>query len=159
MPSGVEQRGEPIGDSLLNYSLTAVMELLLNLVWIAMALAAFSALLRKRSTVPRLPGVTYSNALLALACALVLLFPVVSASDDLHPTQAVLEDATKRMQQVVAPYQHGESGSFTAMLPALLAIYLMFALIALLAWRPIAYEARVISREYSPHDGRSPPSL
>ena len=153
---GVERGGKP-GGSLLDCSLTAFVELLLNLAWIAMALTAFSALLRRRCTAPRLSGVSYSKALLALTCVLVLLFPFVSASDDLHPTQAVLEDATKRVQQAIAPIQHVETGSFTAMLPALFVIYLMFALVALRAWRPIATEARLISSEQTPHDGRSPP--
>ncbi len=85
-------------------SLYRPMELLLNLAWVALALAAFSALLRSRSAKSqgrhKLP---YGKALLALTCVLVLLFPVVSASDDLHPAQAVLEEATKRIQQFAAP--------------------------------------------------------
>jgi uncharacterized membrane protein SirB2 len=134
------------------------MELLLNLLWIAMTIAAFCVFTRKRRASRQLPQVPYAKALLGLACVLVLLFPVVSASDDLHPTQAVLEDATKRIQQVSAPHQQVRADWITGMLPALLAIYLMFALVALRAWRPIASEARVISREHTPHDGRSPPS-
>ena len=105
------------------------MELLLNLLWVAMVLAAFCGFLRKRSTRAQHADIPYVQALLALACVLVLLFPVISASDDLHPTQAVLEDATKRMQQAVAPYQHVQAGLSTAMLPALLAVSLMFALV------------------------------
>src|ERR1035438_2059956 len=89
---------EPIGDSLLNYSQTNCMELLLNLLWVAMALAAFCVFTWKRRAASQLPKVPYAKALLGLACVLVLLFPVISASDDLHPTQAVLEDATKRIQ-------------------------------------------------------------
>jgi hypothetical protein len=147
-----------MGRSLLNYWLTNFMELLLNLVWVAMALAAFSVFVRKRCAYSQPPNVPYAKALFALACVLVLLFPVVSASDDLHPTQAVLEDATKRVQQAVAPYQQVQAGLFTSMLPALLNVYLMFALVALHAWWPIACEAGVISRERTLHDGRSPPT-
>jgi|GEM_PF-1700841 len=148
-----------MGRSLLNYWLTNFMELLLNLLWVAMALAAFSVFVRKHCAYSQLPNAPYAKALFALACVLVLLFPVVSASDDLHPTQAVLEDATKKIQQAVAPYQQVQAGLFTSMLPALLAIYPMFALVALHAWRPIACEAQVIFRECTPHDGRSPPTL
>ncbi len=78
------------------------MELLLNLVWIAVAVAAFTALARMQrapAQMRQIHGARYTNALLALACVLVLLFPIISASDDLHPSQAVLEDATKRIQQ------------------------------------------------------------
>lgn len=134
------------------------MELLLNLLWVAMALAAFSVFMRKRRADSFLAKVPHAKAALVLACVLVLLFPFVSASDDLHPTQAVLEDATKRIQHVVAHYQH-QAGSFGSMLPALLALFLMFALVALRAWQPIACEARVMQCESTPHDGRSPPSL
>ena len=156
---GAAAGDEPRGGSLLNYSLTVFMELLLNLLWIAMVLVAFSVFLQKRRDGSLLPKVPYGKALLALACVLVLLFPFVSASDDLHPTQAVLEDATRRMQQAMAPHQQVQAGLFTAMLPGLLAIYLMFALITLHAWQPIACEAEVTYRERTPHDGRSPPSL
>jgi amino acid transporter len=135
------------------------MELLLNLLWVAIVVAAFSVFLRKRRDDSVLPKVPYGKALLALACVLVLLFPFVSASDDLHPTQAVLEDATKRMQQAVAPYQQVRASLFASMLPALLAVYLIFTLVMLHAWRPITCEAGVIDRERTPHDGRSPPSL
>jgi len=139
--------------------LTDFMELLLNLLWVSMALAAFSAFLRNRSASPEIRGAPLSMALLALACVMVLLFPIVSASDDLHPTQAVLEDATKRIQHVIAPNQQVQSGLFAAVVPALLAASLLFALVTLHGCRPITCEARVVNRERTPHAGRSPPAL
>lgn len=99
------------------------------------------------------------KALLALACILVLLFPVVSASDDLHPSQAVLEDATKRVQQLIAPLRHVKSGSLAGMVPALLASYLLLALVVLYVWKPSVREARIIGRGRTLRDGRSPPPL
>src|SRR6516162_4156028 len=118
------------------------MELLLNLVWLALALLSFFAFVRKRKLSPVHSRSPYGTALLALACALVLLFPVVSASDDLHPTQAVLEDATKRVQQLSASLHSGNFVSFSSMVPALLAIYLLAALVALQVWRLDLPEAR-----------------
>ena len=135
------------------------MELLLNLLWVAMALAAFCVLLRNRNAAHRLRGVPLSLAVLALACALVLLFPFVSASDDLHPTQAVLEDASKRIQRVIAPNQQVQSGLFAAVLPALLAASLLFALVTVRGNRPIACKAPVVNRECTPRAGRSPPAV
>ncbi|MGA9567281.1 MAG: hypothetical protein WBS19_17280 [Candidatus Korobacteraceae bacterium] len=140
-------------------SLYRPMELLLNLVWVAMALAAFCTLLRNRRVASQLPQVPYGKALLALACVLVLLFPVVSASDDLHPAQAVLEEATKRVQQLSAPLHHIQSVSDGGIILYLLATYLLFALLALQVWKPIAQEAMVIHRERLPRAGRSPPSF
>jgi uncharacterized BrkB/YihY/UPF0761 family membrane protein len=133
------------------------MELLLNLLWLAMTLVAFCALVSKRvagSDPSRLP---YRKALLALACVLVVLFPFVSASDDLHPTQAVLEDATKRLQQAIAPSQHAPS--VAAILPALLSALLVISLAAQHGWLPVSYEGHTIYRERVPRAGRSPPSF
>ena len=135
------------------------MELLLNLVWVTLVLVAFCTFLRKGRACAWTARVPYVTALLALSCMLVLLFPVVSASDDLHPTQAVLEDATKRIHQIVAPLEHLQGNSLPGTLPALLAIYLLCALVALQSWQPIAREARAMARERSPRDGRSPPQL
>jgi hypothetical protein len=135
------------------------MELLLNLSWVAMALAAFFAFAHCRRDFSGAGRMPYGTALLALACMLALLFPVISASDDLHPTQAVLEDATKRLQQVVAPLQHVQAGPFLSMLPALLALSLMSSLAASSFGPPVACRARVLHRERNSLDGRSPPSL
>jgi len=133
------------------------MELLLNLAWLVLALLASIAFVRRRRATAGHFPVAYGTAFLALACALVLLFPVVSASDDLHPTQAVLEDATKRIQQVVVP-QHGNF-SCPSLIPALLALYLLAALIALQFWQSDPPAARVVSLPRKPLFGRSPPSL
>jgi len=135
------------------------MELLLNLVWMFLALVALSVFMRRRHKAATTPRMPYGKALLALACVLVLLFPVVSASDDLHPTQAVLEDATKRVQQLAVPLQRVHGGSLAGMVPAVLAMYLLCALVTLLVGQPIAQDVRVIDRAWSPHDGRSPPRV
>lgn len=135
------------------------MEVLLNLVWVTFALVAIFAFLRNRRTRAFTPRVSFSCAFLALACALVLLFPVVSASDDLHPTQAVLEDATKRVAQFVAPTQHVQVEWGSGILPLLFALCLGFALVLLRTMGPMSQEARVIVRERIPRAGRAPPSL
>jgi hypothetical protein len=135
------------------------MELLLNLVWLALALLSFGLFVMRRKATVRHLQAPFGVALLALACALILLFPVVSASDDLHPTQAVLEDATKRIQQMVAPQHHSNFSSASSMVPALLAVYLLAALVVLQVWQLDPSEARVISLVRKPVPGRSPPSL
>src|SRR5271165_1224517 len=135
------------------------MEFVLNLVWVTFALSAICAFLRNRRTGAWTPHVSFSCAFLALACALVLLFPVVSASDDLHPTQAVLEDTMKRVAQFVAPAQHLQIQWGSGILPLLCAMNLGFALVLLRTLRPISPEARVIVRERTPRAGRAPPSL
>ena len=58
------------------------MELFLNLLWLATAMTALW-IARRRS----------SRALSAIGCALVLLFPIVSVSDDLLPDRDSFEEA------------------------------------------------------------------
>ena len=64
------------------------MELLLNLAWLLLALPAYwlwrSA--KRRSLSSR-------QCLLALVCVLTLLFPVISATDDLHAMRAEMEES------------------------------------------------------------------
>src|SRR5271166_6632604 len=64
------------------------MELLLNLAWLLLALPAYW--LWRRSA----RRFTSLQCLLALGCLLVLLFPVISASDDLHVMRAEMEDSS-----------------------------------------------------------------
>jgi hypothetical protein len=69
------------------------MELLLNLAWLLLALPAYW--LWRRGAETRLARrVTSLQCLLALGCVLVLLFPVISASDDLHAMRAEMEDSS-----------------------------------------------------------------
>jgi hypothetical protein len=65
------------------------MELLLNLAWMLLAVPAYW-LWRRDAGARRVSG---PQCLLALGCALVLLFPVISATDDLHAMRAEMEDA------------------------------------------------------------------
>lgn len=69
------------------------MEVILNLIWTALAVAAVIhfSLRRPRRLEPRSVG--NLPCALALGCALILLFPVISVTDDLHP-DAVAVDAS-----------------------------------------------------------------
>ena len=69
------------------------MELLLNLAWLLLALPAYWVWRRGTGARPA-NGVNSLHCLLALGCALVLLFPVISASDDLHAMRAEMEDSS-----------------------------------------------------------------
>jgi hypothetical protein len=73
------------------------MELLLNLAWLALALPAFW-LWRGSRTASRRRTFTALQCLLALGCMLVVLFPVVSATDDLRAIRSEMEEspASKR---------------------------------------------------------------
>ena len=129
------------------------MELLLNLVWVSLALAAFLGFARGRTTT----HVPYRKSLIALGCALLLLFPIVSASDDLHPTQAVMEDASKRVQLAVAPLHLLRTSTLPPMVPAMLMLVLMCALVILLPWRQLAAAKVALDGVLVASAGRAPP--
>jgi hypothetical protein len=75
------------------------MELFLNLCWLSLVLPAyllwrqrtFASSKNKRATQSPLPPLIF---LCVLGCALVLLFPVISASDDLHAMRAEMEESS-----------------------------------------------------------------
>jgi hypothetical protein len=83
------------------------MELLLNLVWLLLLLPAYW--LWRRGAGARLERrVTALQCLLALGCAVVLLFPVISATDDLHAMRAEMEESasSKRTVRQAASEKH-----------------------------------------------------
>jgi hypothetical protein len=72
------------------------MELFLNLCWLSLLLPAW-LLWRQRTSAP---GPIHLAArplvfICALGCILVLLFPVISATDDLHPMRAEMEESKR----------------------------------------------------------------
>jgi hypothetical protein len=75
------------------------MELLLNLAWVLLALPA--CWLWRRDAGARVARrITPLQCLLALGCGLVLLFPVISASDDLHAMRAEMEESASSKRTV-----------------------------------------------------------
>ena len=76
------------------------MELLLNLVWLLLVLPAYW--LWRRGAGARLAcRVTALQCLLALGCVVVLLFPVISATDDLHAMRAEMEESASSKRTVL----------------------------------------------------------
>ena len=69
------------------------MELLLNFLWLMLAMPAFVIWRQHLSSSHGTAKVQHSRSLLLLGCLLVLLFPAVSASDDLHPISAEIEES------------------------------------------------------------------
>jgi beta-lactamase regulating signal transducer with metallopeptidase domain len=64
------------------------MELLLNLIWVVLAVSALYAWSRRRNHPQSRPH------LIALICLLALLFPVISATDDLNAMRSEMEDSS-----------------------------------------------------------------
>ena len=76
------------------------MELFLNLCWLSLLLPAF-LLWRQRTGSTgrdgRAPGLEHRSLVFvgALGCALILLFPVISATDDLHAMRPEVEESER----------------------------------------------------------------
>jgi hypothetical protein len=83
------------------------MELLLNLAWMLLALPA-CWLWRRDAGLRLARRVSSLQCVLALGCALVLLFPVISASDDLHAMRAEMEESStsKRTVRLASGEKH-----------------------------------------------------
>lgn len=101
------------------------MELLLNLAWLLLALPAYWLWQDGRAQRSR-RRFSSRQCLLALGCALVVLFPVVSATDDLHALCAAVEESPISKRSVrqssgekTAPVQsHHALASTAAFAPA-----------------------------------------
>ena len=81
------------------------MELLLNLFWLALALPAAWLLKKTIQSAPAQGSAAIGllRSAVLLACVLTLLFPVVSASDDLHAMRPEIEESgTKRVSRQTA---------------------------------------------------------
>jgi len=75
------------------------MELLLNLVWLMLALPALLLSRRARRAAEDSGQVCRTNSFVLVGCLLLLLFPVISATDDLLALRFEMEEssATKRL--------------------------------------------------------------
>ncbi len=134
------------------------MELLLNLIWVSLGMAAFLALMWHRpQSSPG--GLAYPRALLTLACVLLLLFPIVSASDDLHPAQALLEEAPRRVQHFVSPLHLGHCGYPLPLLAILLTLAFWAAPAAWQLCPPVELSTPASSGFGLSSRGRAPPAL
>jgi len=131
------------------------MELLLNLIWVALAMGSFVIFMRRRQL--NRDGTVYWRSLLVLAFLLLLLFPVISASDDLHPTQALAEDATKRIQYLASPLHFSGGNTASHMLPMLPLLGLLLALVKSQPLTEVETEPCRLDGHGISGDGRGPP--
>jgi uncharacterized membrane protein len=140
-------------------TLVEMMEVLLNAIWLLVAIVAFCywhGVGYRGASTRRDPGTSYG--ILALACALILLFPVISLTDDLHSDTAVMEESSRTVMKARAATEaclrQGRS-SFPAALMALASSAADFHVFAaeVVPLEPCALYLALIS----PCEGRSPP--
>jgi hypothetical protein len=104
------------------------MELLLNLVWLTIALAAAGVFHIRWQRNRRQGDPLTSRGWIALACVLVFLFFAISLTDDLHPELVMAEDSSWTRRNLPAVHggahclsmsQYGPARSSAAELPIL----------------------------------------
>lgn len=76
------------------------MELFLNLLWLTLVLPAVLIWRRQSGTSKNFWHPRSFRAIVLLGCLLVLLFPVVSATDDLHPIRNEIEESSPSRRAV-----------------------------------------------------------
>ncbi|HYX69426.1 MAG TPA: hypothetical protein VE825_09860 [Terriglobales bacterium] len=137
------------------------MEIVLNLCWLALVVAAFGLWLRQ----PQFRGralqhtLEWAAAAVVLACVLVLIFPIISASDDVRTAREFLEEPTSEqpLAKNLEVHKRLPLGVLPTPVAALAQPQAFFG-----ALRPlgIVYVAAPLARHFEPlrpAPGRSPP--
>jgi hypothetical protein len=138
------------------------MELTTNLVWAIIAIASYTLLFRylsSRAEHARNPS--RSQCVVALACVLAILFPVISLSDDLHELQATVEEASSSVL-VIKKCTANHSPNHARTLHQVVLILASFASGA--RWDVLGSVPAQLSARFSPGLhlaalGRAPPSF
>ena len=94
------------------------MELLLNLLWLLLAMPAFW-LWRYSITAAKRRKSSPLHTFLALGCLLVVLFPVISATDDMRAMRAEMEESPSSINRIGESAGDKSSASKSLTQPAL----------------------------------------
>jgi hypothetical protein len=134
------------------------MELLLNLAWLLLALPAYWFWSLSRSRTSR--QFTSFQCLLILGCILVVLFPVISATDDLRSMRTEMEEssATKRSLRQTTTEKASPWNSRPQTPPAILDMFVP----SVLGAEPLVLSAAPLfpsSATLVVHTGRAPPAF
>jgi len=133
------------------------MELLLNLTWLLLALPAYY-LWRNSGCIHAQRRMSSAQCILALTCVLVVLFPVVSATDDLHISQAVMEESPGSKRSVCHRGNDRPAGSRWNAQPSIATVAFLAA-VAAQSWFEVP-AVRFVIPAVAPitPSGRGPPS-
>ena len=136
------------------------MEVVLNTLWLMVAIGAFFFWRPEgfRGT-PSDRGHGRTLGILALACALVLLFPVISLTDDLHAEQAAMEDSSRSVMKARNMLQGCLRAGSSSIRVAVTNAPDSAAALHLFSGAVVLVETPVLClRLIFAHEGRSPPS-
>ena len=126
------------------------LETALNLIWAALAISAFAIVL-PRSAVR---GRKLLPIAVALVCTLLLLFPIISITDDLTSSGTIAEEWNNASRRIVAMMIHGHDAP--AVVLALI-VQLFAAVLLLIGFLEIASAPARLVLLTANTDPRSPP--
>jgi len=134
------------------------MELLLNLAWLLLALPAYWLWRNSRNT---RAGHKFSSpqCLLALGCLLAMLFPVISATDDLMAMRTEMEESpiSKRSVRLASSDKSSHWNSRSQTSPAIFGTSSSLALAAEYGDLPLSSSFSFQAAPSVPTVGRAPP--
>jgi hypothetical protein len=136
------------------------MELLLNIFWLTSALFALG--LWWRDSLSTQPGQVRSRLpkFLLLSCILILLFPVVSVTDDLHPLRPEMEESSPSKKIKVAADKCSSHLGFSGSLPAQIDCDLRFSPATNVCGRTREEPAQIPQLpQFTESSSRAPPTL
>lgn len=87
------------------------MELCLNIAWVLLAVPAVWVWMRAGNGRPAVFG--RISCLMVLGCVLMLLFPVISASDDLHAMRPEVEESSSSKKAAQHAWAHDSHSSYS----------------------------------------------
>jgi hypothetical protein len=131
------------------------MELLLNLAWLLLAVPAWWLWCGRRPA----QKVSSLHCLLALGCLLVVLFPVVSATDDLRAMRAEMEESPEGKRSIRQAGNEKPSAWKWQNPPALAAVTSSLS-VCIKGWQPLPTQhLSVPAAPAIEQAGRAPPVL
>lgn len=112
---------------LVAYDTLRSMELALNLVWACVAIVGIGLLWRSLSRAAACPEQEASNwrKIVAMSCALIILFFVISMTDDLHDQEIMVED--NKSSRIVPASGISAPSIPSHMIPAVFLVNFVFA--------------------------------
>jgi hypothetical protein len=132
------------------------MELLLNLAWLLLVLPAYW-LWRGARSMPAGRKFHSLQCLLALACMLVILFPVISATDDLHAMRAEMEESPAG-KRTVRQSSNDHATAWKRQSPPALAGPTRSLIVTVEGWRPLTTPLLILPAAPAIEQaGRAPP--
>jgi hypothetical protein len=127
-------------------------ELTLNLCWSLLAAGALGMALRRCSAQP-----ARIRALVTVACALALLFPVISLSDDLHTSAELVENSGLAQLKGVSQQRLGAGTPPPTIFVAALVLTIQAAHFVAVGLAPAFDTSHTTQAYFPPASGRAPP--